>query len=538
MILSIAQNHLLPHLEKELHFGSFLTLFNRSIPILPSKLLTPLDKQHATKHFAIIQELLDKNSKKSIDLSQLISQAALSPLLDHLLPFFLKKELAPYHFYELTQFVANELCILQHEGELDHYCLSDRDSDQELLNSILNILESATEAGGAHLCLSEEALGLKKTIDEIEAKIESAISCLETDIFKTTGRRFSYPYPAEIFDTDSDLIKLANSPFLTCTAKGSVITVGYRLPESLTTLHTQRDEAKNNFKKEVDKFLLEINSSLVVHYSNFARYYQWRKEQVYRYSLALTCIEQQLCLPNLCDAGELQLEDGYLPRLKNQRQQHYVPLTINLRHGPNLLYGANMAGKTTVIKTLYFLLTLVRFGLPIPAKMLRCQFPEQVEILLKSSGNIENAVSSFGEELEFFSKEFTNNSYIFVDELFQTTNPQSGVQLSKLVLETMTELPLTFFATTHYPELIHDPKVELYRMKEMQFSRNVDRTLSSRDLLGKIPFTIEYVGQNRNRAIAKDQTTPLMIASHFPLFAPLRQKVRDTFLLASELKDN
>lgn len=525
MILSISQAHLNEAIEHELQFHQYLQIFNCSLPILPSKLLVPLTQTQAFDHFEQLQKLVNAHQQHIIDIEQLLSQASLSPSLEPLLSLYQKGSLAPYHLFELTQFVANELCMLVKEQTMTDYS-----SSTNLLKTILSLLDTFTEEGGAHLCLPDQAKEYQQQIHGQQDHWEKEIILYQEDIFRQTGRRFNYPYPQEFKNDDEVLDSLKKCPHLILKTNGNLITVCYNLSEKLISIDKAKELAKQNYKELVNRFMDSVNRQLTPHVLAFTEYYQWRKDQVFKYALCLAVIKQNLTIPQFTEKKGLTLIDGRLPILAQEREHRYIPLSIELYPGPNLLYGANMAGKTSVIKTLYFQLMLVTLGLPVPSKMLKCSYPSQLAMLLKSSGNVKKGISSFGEELEFFCNAVEEGAFIFVDELFQTTNPQSGVQLSQLVLDSFKNYPAIFFATTHYPELIKQDDVGLYRMKEMQFAREIDRELSAKDLLGKMPFILEKITGDRQMAIANDQQAPLAVAAHFPLFQPLRQKVHATFL--------
>lgn len=527
MILQIFHEQISPEIENELHFNEYLKMFSRPIPLLPSHLLTPLSKDDALEHFDSLRELVSLHQGGKIALDQLISQGSLTPFLGPLLPFFKNGELAPYHLFELTQFVSNELCLLKSEVPQSQLSCDQKNEFKLLLSTLESILEKYTEAGGAHLKLPSTLSIHHQTIKDCEQAFDQAIVHFEEEIKRQTGIRLIYPYPLELKENDSRIEAIEHCSMLRIESSGNLKIVTFQLSKELDSLRQRKEFEQRQLKEKAHELMVEINSAVQPFYAKFKNYYQWRQGQLFRYALAFATIENKLCLPILTDGQGLSVMEAELPALKEQCSHNYTPLSLELKQGANLLYGANMAGKTTVIKTLYFLLKLVSLGIPLPASSMKCDFPSQLEMLLKSSGSIAKKTSSFGEELEFFCKNFSPNSYIFVDELFQTTNPQSGVQLSQLVLETMASTELTFFATTHYLELIHLPEVKLYRMKEMQFSREIDRSLSARDLLGKIPFIIEPVMGDRKNALASDQIIPLQIAAHFPLFYKLGQKVQN-----------
>jgi DNA mismatch repair ATPase MutS len=198
-------------------------------------------------------------------------------------------------------------------------------------------------------------------------------------------------------------------------------------------------------------------------------------------------------------------------------------LNIALGKGVNVLFGANMTGKTTVLKTLYFHLVLVKFGLPVPATVLTLGFPDRIGLQLRSSGQTGSGLSGFGEELRFFCGIDDSSSVYLIDELFHSTDPVNGVKLSKAFLMGLSASRSLFLCTSHYPDVLTIPGLTFFRMKDSELELNqsdIDH------LLEQVPFEVETLPVGAVADNWTDSKKPLRIALHFPLSETIKQNIR------------
>ncbi len=512
MRLELVQNSISTELQSELGIKSFLEIFNREIPLIPHKILKPLDEIEGKRHYRRLGELLKLQEEGELKFDQLISLGVKLPLLDSMLPFLKAGELEQFHLYQLFQFLNTERSISKLEKK--HHPMI---SELGTVDLLLEILEKHTDNEAASLKLSSQEKVLRDEIASLDSTFNQVLKEYEKMINEETGLRMIYPYPKE-FDTETEEVKKAEaSDCLEVFKEGNRYIIDYVLTPELRKIQQEKEGIDFEFKKAIGIKLERINAEIHSLAESFIRLYEARAMCLYRYALCQATIEQKFCLPKYSDNYELSIEDGILPVLKAGRKHKYIPLNMELKKGSSVLYGANMSGKTTILKTLYFILNCAKFGLPIPASKLQLKFPSEIAISLKSSGNLENNISSFGEELQFFSNDFPENAYVFSDELFQSTNPESGTILCNITLDVMNQKGLIFLASSHYPEVLEKNDVGLYKMRDLDFGHEIDRTLSIDDLIGKMPYQVVRVTSENVKETKLEGKTPLKIAMHFPL---------------------
>lgn len=168
-------------------------------------------------------------------------------------------------------------------------------------------------------------------------------------------------------------------------------------------------------------------------------------------------ISMHLCKPELseyttCYRG---IFNPQVKKVLESEQKTYQSIDIEMEKGACLITGANMAGKSVILKTVALAQTLFQFGFFVPAvqagiapvdEVLLCIGDEQCEL---------NGLSSFASEMLRINRIIQDikagkNALILIDELARTTNPTEGKAIVNAVLDFLTENKVRSLITTHY----------------------------------------------------------------------------------------
>jgi DNA mismatch repair protein MutS len=135
-----------------------------------------------------------------------------------------------------------------------------------------------------------------------------------------------------------------------------------------------------------------------------------------------------LALPK--DRHTLDLEGVYHPQLKNP-----VPNTLRITPDSNVIFltGANMAGKSTFMKSLGIVMFLAHMGFPIPAAKMEFSVLDGIYTTINLPDNLGLGVSHFYAEVlrvKKLAKELSMSKSLFVifDELFRGTNVKDAFE--------------------------------------------------------------------------------------------------------------
>lgn len=133
----------------------------------------------------------------------------------------------------------------------------------------------------------------------------------------------------------------------------------------------------------------------------------------------------------------------------------YQAVDVQLNGEVCLLTGANMSGKTVLLKTLALAQTLFRFGFLVPARTAKMCLFDDVELVVSDGQDEQRGLSSFGAEIMRMSRILEKlrqgkNLLLLVDEPARTTNPAEGKALVCALLEKLKEFSCTALLSTHY----------------------------------------------------------------------------------------
>jgi len=189
------------------------------------------------------------------------------------------------------------------------------------------------------------------------------------------------------------------------------------------------------------------------------------------YSMAEAAIQYQFVFPNWVaeEKSFFEVEGAIHPLVKSPIQN-----AISLTQNSNLLFltGANMAGKSTFIKTIGIILYLAHVGMGVPAKKISLSLFDGLITNLTIADNVVKGESYFFNEVQrvknTIEKIMDGKKYfVLIDELFKGTNIQDAMKCSTVVIEGLQNLNTSLFViSTHLYEISEGLK----KYSNIQFS--------------------------------------------------------------------
>ncbi len=226
--------------------------------------------------------------------------------------------------------------------------------------------------------------------------------------------------------------------------------------------------------------------------------------------------KMNLCFPAVVEEGETFYNGMFNPAVKDlllQQGKEYMPVDICFEKEPVTIIGANMGGKSVVLKCLALNQLLAQFGFGVAAHDCCVSLVEEVMLCIGDEQSIVKGVSSFAGEIlainEVIGKIKEGKCILaLVDEPARTTNPVEGTALVEGLLEVVENVNGGFVLTTHYN--IQNGKVKRYRVRGLR-NGAMDYTLeithcgevpheavAIAESLGIDPQWIEYTKRNLN----------------------------------------
>lgn len=140
--------------------------------------------------------------------------------------------------------------------------------------------------------------------------------------------------------------------------------------------------------------------------------------------------------------------------LKSQNKQ-YQSVDIAIHNSPILITGANMGGKTVLLKSVQLAQMLFQYGFYVPAAQAVIVPVEEIMTSMEDEQSELRGLSSFASEMlkinNIIQKAREGNPILaLIDEPASTTNPQEGLALVNALLEMLDKKNVISLVTTHY----------------------------------------------------------------------------------------
>lgn len=172
-------------------------------------------------------------------------------------------------------------------------------------------------------------------------------------------------------------------------------------------------------------------------------------------SIAKQTLKHHFQFPEIIE-NDILLTDFYHPKVKNS-----VTNSFDNSNGVLLLTGANMAGKSTFLKSLGMCVYLAHLGFPLPAKEAKIPFYNEIYIFINNNDDLSSGYSYFMQEVinlkEVVLKCNDNQTcFALFDELFKGTNFEDALEISTTTLNGLLKFQDSFFAISSHIHQLKD----------------------------------------------------------------------------------
>ncbi len=364
--------------------------------------------------------------------------------------------------FEIKRFVHHHKLLAQIE------CL---DGFFEPLNDVWNALSPTQSASYAFSPTSEEIRLHLRTCSVLQKKISNlykAQSLKAEKLYgvKVEGKKFVLERRKGMKLLSSNLFVVEreglNSYTFALRPTNEIIELEHRLLEEEKSLKSaQEKEVKRlcgYLSKRVEKIRNEIS-------------------KIVKLDMALAklrSLKNGWSYPSFGDV--LWLEDAFHPLIKNEVEEmnlKYEYLNGEFFKGLTMIFGPNMGGKTTVLRTIGLISSLAMYGFLVPAK--RALLP--VINWIRYIGNEEgkDGLSRFAKQMYETKKalELEGKGVILIDEFGSGTNPYEGEALASALAEYLEREDNFSIMVTHYRKAIEAVDCEKYTMGRLKFDEDI-----------------------------------------------------------------
>ncbi len=205
------------------------------------------------------------------------------------------------------------------------------------------------------------------------------------------------------------------------------------------------------------------------------------------WSKAEQALKLGFCKPTV-SSGKTTYKQLFNPEIKEilkASSREFQSIDIDLYSSSCLITGANMSGKTVLLKTIALSQYLFQFGFYVPATQAAIMPVEEIAINIGDHQSETNGLSSFADEIlkvnQIIRKVKKGEKLlVLIDELARTTNPEEGKALVSAFIRIMSEHHVMSLITTHYSGiLVPTRKLRVKGLKTNQLTVNITpRTLN------------------------------------------------------------
>lgn len=209
-----------------------------------------------------------------------------------------------------------------------------------------------------------------------------------------------------------------------------------------------------------DKIREKLSTDLGAYYADMSSAWQAVAELDFVLARARLAVDLELIEPQI--GTEESLFTGlFYPQVKallEQQKRHFQPWDIKLYNAPCIITGANMAGKTMLLKTIALNQYLFQFGFFVAAASAEIVPVEKIMTGIGDEQSELNGLSSFAAEMLNIQAIIAEaragkKMLVLIDEPARTTNPHEGLAIANALIDLLELLKVRALITTHYSGL-------------------------------------------------------------------------------------
>ena len=171
-----------------------------------------------------------------------------------------------------------------------------------------------------------------------------------------------------------------------------------------------------------------------------------------------------LCIPKVSEDGRTSYTGMFHPYIvhvyQNQaavggKKRVFMPVDLQFGIESVTIIGANMGGKSVVLKMTALNQLLFQFGFGVAAESASIDIKEDIRVCIGDDQDLSSGLSSFAGEVKAIDNVLKgmrtgSRMLALVDEPARTTNPIEGTALVQALLDILRGKNLSMLMTTHY----------------------------------------------------------------------------------------
>ena len=275
----------------------------------------------------------------------------------------------------------------------------------------------------------------------------------------------------------------------------SVLEKGGDFPENeLNRLHIREKELELEIRCDLSSKLLRFVGALEKNLHTLA---------YIDLSIAKFCLAGALNLSKpVVGEGELEYKGLFNPEMEHSlslKGKEFQPIDIAFSSGVSVITGANMSGKTVLLRTLCLTQIMFQIGFYVPATHALMTPVERVVIVSGDYQSVLKGLSSFAAEMLELNTaceivEERRRGLLLFDEPARNTNPHEGAAIVRAIVDYFDGRDSFTVISTHYDGITGGREVKHFRSAGLKLKELTDeKNVSPEDLSEHFDYSIVEV---------------------------------------------
>ena len=233
--------------------------------------------------------------------------------------------------------------------------------------------------------------------------------------------------------------------------------------EKITVLRDKRFQTVIKEQKEEDKIKKSLTEKLRVSNTKFSESIEAVGQIDFVMAKAMLAHENSCVMPKITSRSVINISDAINPEVRDRlalNKHEFVPISIELSKGTNVITGANMGGKSVSLATITLNVYLGLCGFYVFAKKAEIPHLDFVFFLSDDMQSVSSGLSTFGAEIvivkDILELMKDHNGFFALDEFAKGTNPHEGRALVRSFFEYLTGFGTISLMTTHFDGVLDE----------------------------------------------------------------------------------
>jgi len=305
--------------------------------------------------------------------------------------------------------------------------------------------------------------------------IQTEISKLYQERAKKINALFGiFPKSTEFLVARKEAKSLLNSDLVIIEKEGiKSYTFKLRPTEKILTLETELLNLEERLKEAQNQEIKHLTSEISKHTNRI------RKEisKIVNFDIAfaqLRALKENWTFPQI--GTKIDLKDAFHPSILESIRSdgfEYTTLTGEFNRGLTMIFGPNMGGKTTTLRTVGLVCATAMYGFLVPSSRAIIPKIDWIRYIGVTSGT--DGLSGFASQITAIANVFNTEGrgLILIDEFGSGTNPYEGEALATAVAETLAKTSNFSIMVTHYRKAIESVNCKKYTVGRLNFSGEI-----------------------------------------------------------------